>query len=228
MSPRRSRRRVAAALAATLLAGALTAWVTSGPREASAPRTAAPSLPPSSGQVPSPVRTGPLETPTPHVPAPTGSQSAAAVPTPTALEISSIRLRMPLAPVGLDPRGDMELPESPNVAGWYRYGPAPGADAGASVLAAHVDTPTAGVGPLAALEKVQPGSEVVVRSGRQVRRYRVVSVKRLDKGTLDLGWLFARDGPHRLHIVTCGGEFDRRTRQYADNVVAVAVPVSGR
>jgi sortase (surface protein transpeptidase) len=133
---------------------------------------------------------------------------------------------MPLTGVALDPRGDMELPPSPKVAGWYRYGPAPGSEAGAAVIAAHVDTPKEGVGPLEVLEDLEPGTVVVVRSGTRLTRYVVQSVRKVGKGELDLDALFARDGPPRLHLVTCGGEFDRRTRQYADNVVAVAVPLA--
>lgn len=221
MSPLRSRWGVAA-VAAALLAGALTAWATD-PMTPSTPGRSSVALPTSSGPVQPPLTTGPLE---PLIPSPPRSTSSATVAPPTRLEIPAIGVRMPLAPVALDRRGDMELPPSPKVAGWYRYGPAPGADSGAVVLAAHVDTPREGVGPLAALEELKPGSSVVVRSGTQRRLYRITSVTRLDKGTLDLASLFARDGPARLHIVTCGGEFDRRTRQYADNVVAVALPVS--
>lgn len=215
--------RVVAALAATLLAGGLTAWLTA-PRDTAATPALVTAAEPSSGPTPAPARAGSLETPTPLIPAPTRT-TVAAVPPPTRLEIPSAKVRMPLTPVALDPRGDMELPPSPAVAGWYRYGPAPGTEAGAAVIAAHVDTPRDGVGPLAVLADLEPGTEVVVRSGRLVTRYVIESVREIDKGTLDLPALFARDGPPRLHLVTCGGEFDRRTRQYADNVVAVAVPV---
>jgi LPXTG-site transpeptidase (sortase) family protein len=146
------------------------------------------------------------------------------VRTPTRLEIPSIRVSMPLRPVALDRLGAMELPASPQLAGWYRFGPAPGSHSGAAVLAAHVDMPRAGVGPLAALVQLDVGAEVVVRAGSVTYRYRVVTVRRIDKARLDLDSLFSRDGPPRLHIVTCGGAFDPRARHYADNVVAIAVP----
>lgn len=216
-------RRVAAALAATLLAGGLATWATApGDTDTSSVLVTAPV--PSSGPARTPAAAGPLETPTPLIPQPTGTTSRP-VPAPTSLEIPAVKVRMPLTSVTLDARGDMELPQSPDVAGWYRYGPAPGSEAGAAVIAAHVDTPKEGVGPLAVLDELEPGTEVVVRSGRVVTRYVIESVRTIDKGGLDLRALFARDGPPRLHLVTCGGEFDRRTRQYADNVVAVAVPV---
>lgn len=216
---------MATALVAALLAGGATAWVTAPrDRDTAAPLASTTTI--SSGPSTPVASPGPLESPTPLIPQPTRTASVpAAVPAPTRLDIPSARVRMPLTPVALDPQGDMELPESPKVAGWYRFGPAPGSNAGATVIAAHVDTPTEGVGPLEVLEDLEPGTEVVVRSGRLVTRYVIQSVQNVDKGRLDLESLFARDGPPRLHLVTCGGEFDRRTRQYEDNVVAVAVPV---
>lgn len=218
----RSRRRVVAALAAALLAGGLATWATAPPHNASSSIGTAPL--PASGPAQTPAPAGPLETPTPLIPQPTRT-TPRPVPAPTSLEIPSAKVRMPLTAVALDARGEMELPSSPKVAGWYRYGPAPGSGAGAAVIAAHVDTPKEGVGPLEVLDNLEPGAEVIVRSGRLVTRYAIESVRTIDKGGLDLQALFARDGPPRLHLVTCGGEFDRRTRQYADNVVAVAVPV---
>lgn len=227
MKPARSRGRVVAALAAALLAGAAAFWATAPRTPTTEALASGAALPTSVGQTPSPTVTGPRQSPTPLIPAPTGrATTRVEIPVPTQLEIPSVRLRMPLTPVGLDSRGDMELPPSPKVAGWYRYGPAPGSNVGAAVIAGHVDTPEEGVGPLDVLEQLKPGTVIVVRSGTQTTRYAVKSVRKVGKGELDLDALFARDGPHRLHVVTCGGEFDRRTRQYTDNVVAVAVPLA--
>jgi hypothetical protein len=40
--------------------------------------------------------------------------------------------------------------------------------------------------------------------------------------------LFASGGVRRLILVTCGGAFDAATHQYADNVLATAVPAQTR
>jgi hypothetical protein len=40
--------------------------------------------------------------------------------------------------------------------------------------------------------------------------------------------LFASGGTRRLVLVTCGGAFDATTHQYADNVLATAVPAQSR
>ena len=58
-----------------------------------------------------------------------------------------------------------------------------------------------------------------------VVEYQVESVEQVAKLALDTASLFDRAGGHRLHLVTCGGRFDRSTGSYEDNVVVVARPV---
>jgi LPXTG-site transpeptidase (sortase) family protein len=117
----------------------------------------------------------------------------------------------------------MALPEDPATAGWYRYGAAPGSRQGATVVAAHVDSKKYGVGPLAGLGSLRKGDPIELVVGRVKYRYSVTQVSIIDKDRLDVAGLFSLTGPERLHIVTCGGEFDTTTRHYNDNVVAVAV-----
>jgi hypothetical protein len=57
-------------------------------------------------------------------------------------------------------------------------------------------------------------------------RWRVISRTLVPKPELPLDRLFAREGPPRLVLVTCGGEFVPELRSYRDNVVVVAEPVS--
>ena len=154
---------------------------------------------------------------------------AGPVEVPVQLTIAGLDVRMSVRPTGLDGRVFMALPESPAVAGWYRFGPAPGSGAGAVVLAAHVDSRRQGRGPLARLERLDEGDVVEVLAttdgASRRHRYRVVSVDRLGKSQVDLDDLFSRTGPARLHLVTCGGAFDASAGRYEDNVVAVAVEV---
>ena len=46
----------------------------------------------------------------------------------------------------------------------------------------------------------------------------------MPKSDVDLKAVFTRVGPVRLHLVTCGGAFDRETGHYEDNLVVVAEP----
>lgn len=145
--------------------------------------------------------------------------------TPTDVAIDSIGLRSTVRPVGVDRSGLMEIPQDVRVAGWYRHGSAPGEGGGATVLAAHVDSAAAGTGPWAKLADVPVGSEVRVSTAEGTVRYRISSVSQLRKKGLDTTALFSSSGPERLHLVTCGGRFDRATGHYDQNVVAIAVRV---
>lgn len=227
-------RRVVAAVAAALLAGALVLWVTGrdGLGDGSAPLPAAAAsgvmrLRPTSPPTAHPTSVRPAGRPGPAVAA---HDAAPAMPRPTTppslLVIERIHLRMPVAAFGVTADGQMDLPTTPLVAAWYRYGPAPGDPAGASVIAGHVDTLTGGVGQMSRLASLHDGDIISVTSGSSVRRYSVTSVAWAHKSTLDLATLFDRQGPPQLHLVTCGGHYDRALRHYEDNVIVVASPVA--
>lgn len=125
---------------------------------------------------------------------------------------------------GVDETGQMALPEDPSVASWYRYGADPGAPSGAVVVAAHVDSAEYGLGPLSALRELVPGDTIVVYAGSAQFAYVVTSVQQIDKDEIDMTAIFSRDGAPRLHVLTCGGTFDEVTRNYSDNVLAIAQP----
>jgi hypothetical protein len=127
-------------------------------------------------------------------------------------------------PVGVDPDGSMELPSSGDVAGWYRFGAAPGDPEGTVVIASHVDTAD-GVGEFAALGSAEAGQAVTVRGADGERhRYRVTDVRRYDKSDVPLDELFDRTADPRLVLVTCGGRWDAQAGSYEDNLVVRAVP----
>lgn len=135
-------------------------------------------------------------------------------------------LAAPVLPVGVDATGAMGVPEEVATVGWYRFGPAPGAGTGSALLAGHVDDRVQGPGAFHDLAGLAPGDVVTVRrSAALAVRYEVREVRAVDKQALPAGELFARDGPPRLTLVTCGGPFDRATRSYRDNVVVTAVPL---
>ena len=71
---------------------------------------------------------------------------------------------------------------------------------------------------------MRQGDELAVRGAEREYRYRIQSVTQIDKDALDLPGLFSRSGPSRLHLVTCGGRFDRWVGHYEDNIVVVALP----
>lgn len=220
--------RVAAVLAAALLAGAMVyVLVTSlSPNrisDAAAADVALRDPLTTATTAPTPSTSAPATPAAPLVnAAPATAPPVTPVTAPTSVAIPSIGATLSVVPTGVTADGAMEIPDDPRVAGWYRFGPGPANDTGATVLAAHIDS-QARVGPLAQLRGATPGDEIIVTTGDQKVRYVIERVDSYPKTVIDLDSVFDRDGSPRLHLVTCGGEWDPSTGSYEDNIIAVAV-----
>jgi len=143
---------------------------------------------------------------------------------PVRLRLAALAVDAAVTPVDTDADGGLAIPDDPAVVGWWRSGAAPGSTAGTVVLVGHVDTARDGPGALFRLATLEPGDRVAVATGAGTREYAVTGVRDYPKAQLPAE-VFDTAGAPRLVLVTCGGAFDRRTRHYADNVVAYAVPV---
>ena len=132
---------------------------------------------------------------------------------------------MPVDPVGVKDDGEMQIPEDADRAGWYEFGPAPSDAAGATVMAAHVDSRLTGIGQFARLREVGVGATLTVTTADGSEHgYRVVGVEKIPKEGAPVDQWFDRSGAPRLVLVTCGGPFDAARGHYRDNIVVTAVP----
>ncbi|GAA3814262.1 class F sortase [Cellulomonas soli] len=229
---------VPALLVPTLLGSALLVGCTPGPQHDARTTSAGPTAP------------GPLSGPSPAgstSPAPTTTTSATTLPqadvpvrrsdlgsltaepepaAPARLQVPELGLDMPVDPVGVLTDGTMQVPQDADRAGWYRYGAAPDSPAGSTLLAAHVDSTTTGIGPFARLREATVGTAVqLTTSDGRTHAYRVVRLEQIGKDGAPLEQWFARDGRPLLVLVTCGGAFRRDIGHYTDNVVVTAEPV---
>ena len=145
---------------------------------------------------------------------------------PVRLAIPALGVNAPIIPVGVEPNGSMEVPKDVSTTGWYRFGPLPGST-GSAMLIGHVDSRTQGPGVFFGLSKLTIGERIGVQlAGGSTHVFAVVARRFIAKDELPQD-LFAREGPPRLTLVTCGGGFDERTRRYSHNVVVYAVPAAG-
>jgi hypothetical protein len=163
----------------------------------------------------------------PAVPVRPGGLPTVAAVAPVRLAVPALPLNVLVKPVGVDRRtGELAVPEAVSSVGWYRYGPGLGTGAGSLVIAGHVDTMAEGAGPFILLEEIRPGTRINVRGADgSTYAFRVVSRESFRKSKAPYDRLFARDGPPRLTLVTCGGNFDPKTGSYRDNIVVTAVPL---
>jgi sortase (surface protein transpeptidase) len=156
-----------------------------------------------------------------------GTQPAAIrVPVPPVrVAVPDASIDVSVEPVGVLPDGEMELPTNTAVAGWYRFGPDPASGAGATVLAAHVDSLVYGLGPFSRLKGLGVGSTVTVTTADgAAHAYTITSSTRVAKEEIDLDSVFTRDGPPVLVMMTCGGQFNHETGHYLDNILVTATP----
>ncbi|MGD8166067.1 class F sortase [Herbiconiux sp. P16] len=144
---------------------------------------------------------------------------------PVRVEVASLGIDVSVVAEALDGDGALALPADPAVASWYRYGPSPWSPAGATVIAAHVDSLDYGLGSFSRLTDAPPGTPITVTAADgRVARFAVQSVTIADKSGVDWAQVFDRTGPVRLALITCGGEFDYDTGHYRSNVIVTAVP----
>ncbi|MFF7890907.1 class F sortase [Streptomyces sp. NPDC007907] len=153
----------------------------------------------------------------------------AQAPPPRRVLLPDVGVDARVAPVGVTDRGDLAVPDDPSVAGWYRYGPAPGSVAGSAVLVGHVDSDTGAIGEFAGLYHVRRGDHVEVRrAGADPVRYRVLSRVTVPKEELPPS-AFRRTGVPVLTLITCAPPFVPERGGYLSNLVVTAEPVeSGR
>ncbi len=219
---RRGRRALVAV--AGLLALGLLAGCTSGPATGDAPvaRTTATAT---ARPVP---QAEPEAVPDVPVAAATLPPATAVVP-PAGLAIDALGIALPVESVGVQPDGQMEIPPQAEVAGWYRFGAAPGDDEGTVVIAAHVDSvASAGLGPFAKLGDLAMGDSIAVtKADGSTVTYAVTGRSNVAKPEVSWGDVFTRDGGHRLVLVTCGGVWHEDRRSYSDNVIVTAEPIEG-
>ena len=142
---------------------------------------------------------------------------------PRSLVIDDIEVWSPIAEVGLEDDGELEVPDETTV-GWYRYGSAPGLP-GATVLAAHVSWNRT-IGPFHQLGNLEPGATVdVALADGTTRTYVVTERTMYPKDGLPRERIWTTTGDETLVLITCGGSYNSNVRRYRDNIVVYAVPV---
>jgi hypothetical protein len=122
--------------------------------------------------------------------------------------------------VGAD--GALVIPQSLDEAAWWGSGL--GADKGVTLFSGHVNW-KGKTGPFDQLWQVKAGQVVTVTDTAGAQwGYRVDDVRTIHKSGLaaESEKLFSPDGPHRLVLVTCGGDYVGGTEGYDDNRVATA------
>ncbi len=141
--------------------------------------------------------------------------------TPVMVSIPAVGLSARVVPVGLSETGQVAVP-NPSVAGWYRLGPAPGAE-GPAVLVGHVDTVD---GPAAfyRLTAIRIGDVVlVIRADGSRARFVISRVTVVKKTAFPTRAVFGPTSGADIRLITCTGQFDPSSHHYVDSLIAWGV-----
>jgi hypothetical protein len=135
-------------------------------------------------------------------------------------------LRLVVRAVGTRHNGLLDVPDDIRVAGWWSGGSMLGDPFGSSLVAAHVDSLTQGLGPFASLLGVQPGDRVHLWSRGLRQTFSVTSLRLRPRGTIGAhAYLHSPAGPRRLTLVTCAGPYDAARGGYQNLAVITATPL---
>lgn len=133
---------------------------------------------------------------------------------------------VPIRPAATTLDGRLDVPNDSEVAGWWPGGSRVGDPFGSTLVAAHVDSASRGLGPFAELLSVGRGDRVVLTTAHLTQEFAVDSLRLVPRGPLvDEEWLFSASGAHRLTLVTCAPPYDRTRGGYQNLAVVTASPV---
>ncbi|MPY47350.1 class F sortase [Streptomyces acidicola] len=167
----------------------------------------------------------------PATPRATASAADPALPrsVPERISIPQIGVNAPFTGLSIGASGQLNPPpaDDTNLVGWFRDGASPG-ERGSSIVVGHVDTKT-GPAVFARLEELRSGSTVrITRADGIVASFKVDSVKSFSKADFPNKRVYADASSPELRLITCGGAYNKSTREYEENVVVFAHLVAAR
>lgn len=154
----------------------------------------------------------------------TGEAIGLARAEPVRVTIPRIDVDSELLRLGVDDDGEVEVPplRRAHQAGWYERGVTPG-EVGSAVIIGHVDSRAGGPAVFFELGRLRPGDQIdVLRADRSVATFHVDGVAAYPKDDFPAELVYGPSAQPTLRLITCGGEFDERSRDYLDNVVVFA------
>jgi LPXTG-site transpeptidase (sortase) family protein len=156
-----------------------------------------------------------VPTPDPQPLIPTGPTAA-----PVEVLIPVLDVHRPVEKIGMNQSGVLDLPTNYWDAGWFEYGPVPGAQ-GDAVIEGHSGYPGK---PLlfAGLYKLRPGDRIIVVLADKSRRLFIVASKVAVPAGASPQGLADPYGPSRLTLITCTGSFNKYTYSSSQRLLVYA------
>ncbi|WP_055571331.1 class F sortase [Streptomyces prasinopilosus] len=142
---------------------------------------------------------------------------------PTRLRIPDIDVDAPFTDLAIAASGELEAPppDDTNLVGWFADGVSPG-ERGTSIIAGHVDTKTSAA-VFARLSELEKGDRFEVKraDGRKAE-FVVDHAESFDKDDFPDKRVYADTDDAQVRLITCAGDYDRKAKDYTENLVVFA------
>lgn len=145
-----------------------------------------------------------------------------AVP-PVSIRIPAIGVSAPVMQLGLNSDGTIQVPPlaDHNLAGWYKYGPAPGQQ-GPAIIVGHIDS-AAGASVFFNLRNLAKGDRIYVTLvNGHAEDFSVDGLQQVPKTDFPAVSVYGPLAYAGLRLVTCGGMFNPATGSYLSDVIVYA------
>lgn len=124
-------------------------------------------------------------------------------------------------PLGVKANYEIEVPESYETVGWYKYGPSPG-EIGPAVVLGHVDS-YQGPAVLYSLGQVQVGEKIEIdREDGTTAVFEVERLERHPQSGFPTKEVYSDISYPGLRIITCAGTYNRGVQRYSHNLIVFA------
>lgn len=172
-----------------------------------------------------------------HVPAGVAVQSSSqtSIPSPTLQEptktttslpkrliIPSISVNAEIESVGMDSKGNMDVPVHSDNAAWYNLGFKPGEN-GSAVIDGHFDKVTGAPAVFYNLASLKPNDTIQIEEDDgKTLTFTVLSSQVYPFDSLPLQKIFNSPGKPTLNLITCDGVFNKSQKNYSQRLVVYA------
>jgi LPXTG-site transpeptidase (sortase) family protein len=139
---------------------------------------------------------------------------------PVEVLIPLLDVHRPVEKVGFDQSGVLGLPLNAWNAGWFEYGPVPGAQ-GDAVIEGHAGYPGQPM-MFGRLYTLRPGDRIIIVLADKSRRLFIVASKATVPTGASPPGLADPYGPPRLTLITCTGSFNKYSYSYSQRLLVYA------
>ncbi|MCA9346089.1 class F sortase [Candidatus Saccharibacteria bacterium] len=143
---------------------------------------------------------------------------------PRYIKIPEIGVYARIKQTGITKNGAVAAPSNINDVSWFNESARPGNPNGSSLLLGHVSGWTAS-GVFKKIDKLTAGSRIEIDKGSGEKlMYEVTRTEKVPVDQLDMSKILASEvvGEHDLKLITCGGKYDRESKEYTDRVIVYA------